>query len=61
MGEKIRSWLIVISAWIAGITIALLVFVGPGEAANFIGWVKDTGGEVVSSIKIFIQEVKKQK
>ena len=60
MGDRVKSWLIVIGAWIVGITIALLVFVGPGEAANFIGWIKDTGGEVVESIKIFIQEVKKQ-
>lgn len=59
MGEKIRSWLIIIAAWIVGITLTLLVFFGPQDAAAFAGWVVDTGKQIVNSAKIFVQEMKK--
>ena len=60
MGDKIRSWLIIIGAWIVGITLMLLVFFGPQDAANFAGWVVDTGKQFVSSVKIFVEEFKKR-
>lgn len=59
MGDKIKSWLIIIGAWIVGITLALLVFFGPQDAAAFAGWVLDTGKQIVSSAKVFIEEMKK--
>jgi len=60
VGDKIKSWLIIIGAWIVGITLALLVLFGPQDAANFAGWVFDTGKEFVSSVKIFVEEFKKR-
>lgn len=59
MGDRIKSWLIVIGSWIAGITIALLVFFGPKDAAGFAGWVVDSGKHLATSGKIFIEEMKK--
>jgi hypothetical protein len=60
MGEKIRSWLIMIAAWITGITLALLIFFSPQDAASFAGWCFDAGKQFVSSAKVFVEEFKKR-
>lgn len=59
MSDRIKSWLIVIGSWIVGITLALLVFFGPKDAAAFAGWVVESGKQIVTSGKIFIEEMKK--
>jgi hypothetical protein len=60
MGERIKSWLIMGVAWIAGITLVLLVFFGPQDAASFAGWCFDTGKQFVNSTKVFVEEFKKR-
>lgn len=59
MGDRIKSWLIVIGSWIVGITLVLLVFFGPKDAAAFAGWVVDSGKQIITSAKVFIEEMKK--
>lgn len=59
MGDRIKSWLIVIGSWIVGITLVLLVFFGPKDAAAFAGWVVDSGKQIVNSAKVFVEEMKK--
>lgn len=59
MGDRVKSWLMIIGTWIVVITIALLLLFGPKEAASFALWVKDSAMDVVNSVKIFVEEFKK--
>lgn len=59
MGDSIKRWLFIIASWIVGITVVLLVFFGPKDAAAFGIWVRDTGKEIITNAKIFVDEMKK--
>lgn len=58
MGEKIIGLLKIAGMWIGGITLAILIFIGPSDAAEFAKWVWGTVTDFAENVKIFVDEVK---
>lgn len=56
--DTVKSFILTILKIIAAVTIIILIFIGPKDAADFVKWIGEIGSGVGQSGKEFINEVK---